>query len=199
MIESMFHLHLPVLEKILRPMIVYVCLIGFLRVFGKRELAQLNPFDLVVLLSLSNTVQNAIIGDDNSITGGVIGAFSLLAINWLLTRVTYNMPKVNDALEGSETVLIRRGVIDEKALKKEALTKTELLSVLHKQGFSDFGEVDRCVLEPAGTFYIEAVRPTADQNEIAELEKAIRSLHSEMRLMRAELSTLRAAGGMAES
>ncbi len=86
LIESMFHLHLPVLEKLLRPVIVYLFLILFLRLFGKRELAQLNPFDLVVLLSLSNTVQNAMIGDDNSVTGGIIGAFALLAINWVLTR-----------------------------------------------------------------------------------------------------------------
>ena len=73
--HSMFHLPLPVMEKILRPIIVYLCLIVFLRLFGKRELAQLNPFDLVVLLSLSNTVQNAIIGDDNSVSGGIVGAF----------------------------------------------------------------------------------------------------------------------------
>ena len=81
LIESMFHLQLPLLEKIIRPMIVYLCLIVFLRIFGKRELAQLNPFDLVVLLCLSNTVQNSIIGDDNSVSGGVIGVFSLLTIN----------------------------------------------------------------------------------------------------------------------
>lgn len=191
MIQSMFHLHVPILEKILRPMILYLCLIGFLRLFGKRELAQLNPFDLVVLLSLANTVQNAMIGDDNSITGGVIGAFSLLAINWFLTRAIYNMPKVEDALEGSETVLMRDGVIDEKALKKEALTRAELLSVLHKQGFSDFSEVDRCVLEPAGTFYIEAVKPTRDQNEIASLEHTIQQLQREVRAMRGELAQLR--------
>ena len=84
--HSMFHLPLPVLEKILRPMIVYVVLIAFLRLFGKRELAQLNPFDLIVLLCLSNTVQNAIIGDDNSLSGGVIGAFALLATNWVLAK-----------------------------------------------------------------------------------------------------------------
>ena len=111
MIESMFHLPLPVLEKILRPVIVYLFLIGFLRLFGKRELAQLNPFDLVVLLSLSNTVQNAMIGDDNSVSGGVIGAFSLLAINWLLTRLLFRSPVLNKVLEGSETVLIRHGVV----------------------------------------------------------------------------------------
>ena len=81
------------LEKILRPIIVYLFLIVFLRLFGKRELAQLNPFDLVVLLSLSNTVQNAIIGDDNSVTGGVIGAFSLLAINWLVCGCCSSFPR----------------------------------------------------------------------------------------------------------
>src|SRR6201992_2137015 len=104
--KDMFQLPLPILEKILRPVIVYLVLIIFLRLFGKRELAQLNPFDLVVLLSLSNTVQNAIIGDDNSITGGLIGAFSLLAINWVLARLLFQLPKVNEALEGTKTILI---------------------------------------------------------------------------------------------
>jgi hypothetical protein len=98
---NMFHLPVPIAEKILRPAIVYLFLIVFLRLFGKRELAQLNPFDLVVLLSLSNTVQNAMIGDDNSVTGGVLGAFSLLAINWLLMWLLYRAPKLDAALEGT--------------------------------------------------------------------------------------------------
>jgi uncharacterized membrane protein YcaP (DUF421 family) len=199
MIESMFHLHLPVLEKMVRPMIVYLFLVTFLRIFGKRELAQLNPFDLVVLLSLSNTVQNAMIGDDNTITGGLIGAFSLLTINWLMSRLLYNAPKVNAALEGPATVLIHDGVIDRTALQKEALTETELLSVLHKQGFADFSEVDRCVLEPAGTFYIEAVKPTPDQNQMAALRDAIHSLSAEVKGMRGELKALRTSGSVAES
>ena len=87
--DHMFQMPLPILEKLLRPVIVYLVLVLLLRVFGKRELAQLNPFDLVVLLSLSNTVQNAIIGDDNSVGGGIIGACSLLAINWLVVRVLF--------------------------------------------------------------------------------------------------------------
>src|ERR1700733_1500024 len=114
----MFHLHLPVLEKLLRPVIVYLFLIFFLRLFGKRELAQLNPFDLVVLLSLSNTVQNAMIGDDNSVTGGIIGAFSLLAINWALTLVTFRHPKLDQIIEGTETCLITNGVVDWAAMKR---------------------------------------------------------------------------------
>jgi len=91
--KDMFVLGLPVLEKILRPIIVYIFLIVGLRLSGKRELAQLNPFDLIVLLTLSNTVQNAIIGDDNSVTGGIIGAASLLAINYLVVRFLYDHRK----------------------------------------------------------------------------------------------------------
>ena len=80
--SQIFAVGAPVAEKILRPVIVYVFLVALLRVFGKRELAQLNPFDLVVLLSLSNTVQNAIIGNDNSLTGGLIGAFKTVSTDW---------------------------------------------------------------------------------------------------------------------
>src|SRR5260370_16388057 len=107
----MFHLPLPLLEKILRPVFVYLFLVGFLRLFGKRELAQLNPFDLVVLLSLSNTVQNAMIGEDNSVSGGGIGAFSLLTINWVLTRGLFRAPKLNSFFELPDTVFIRHGVV----------------------------------------------------------------------------------------
>ncbi len=185
----MFHMPLSVMEKILRPVIVYLFLIVFLRLFGKRELAQLNPFDLVVLLSLSNTVQNAMIGDDNSVSGGVIGAFALLAINWALMRLLYRMPKVNQALEGSKTVLIRNGRMDHKAMDKETLTEEELLSVLHKQGFNDFEQVERCVLEPNGTFYIEAKKPSQDSEERAELMKAVERLTREVREMRAEMGS----------
>lgn len=188
MLESMFHLHLPVLEKILRPMVVYVCLILFLRLFGKRELAQLNPFDLVVLLSLANTVQNAIIGDDNSITGGIIGAFSLLAINWVLMRLLFKLPRVNKALEGSETVLVRHGVVDQKALVDETLTELELLSVIHKQGLNDFSEVEKCVLEPNGNFYVEPIKPSSAESEMEGLRRTIHALHADVRAMRRELS-----------
>jgi uncharacterized membrane protein YcaP (DUF421 family) len=188
MFDSMFQLPLPWMEKILRPVIVYLFLVLFLRLFGKRELAQLNPFDLVVLLSLSNTVQNAIIGNDNSVTGGVIGAFSLLAINWVLTRVLFKMPKVNDALEGTKTEFVRHGVVDATALKKEAMTEMELLSVIHKQGLNDFAEVESCVLEPNGSFYVEAMKPTPEETHIGALKDAVEVLTREVRLMRTQLA-----------
>jgi uncharacterized membrane protein YcaP (DUF421 family) len=188
LIESMFHLPSPVLEKILRPVVVYLFLVGFLRLFGKRELAQLNPFDLVVLLSLSNTVQNAMIGDDNSVSGGVIGAFSLLTINWLLTRILFRAPKLNKFFELPETVLIRHGVVDWEATKKEALTELELRSVLHKQGFDDFEQVEKCVLEPNGNFYLEGIKAKSDDAQRAVLMKAIEALAQEVKDMRAELA-----------
>lgn len=191
MIESMFHLHLPILEKLLRPMIVYLFLIGFLRLFGKRELAQLNPFDLVVLLCLSNTVQNAMIGDDNSVTGGVLGALALLTINWLLTLILFRMPKVDKIVEGTETVLIRHGKADETAMKKEALTERELMSALHKQGLNSFSEVDMCVLEPNGTFYVEGMTPSSGETQRKEVLELVRTLSAEVK----ELKVLLAAKG----
>jgi uncharacterized membrane protein YcaP (DUF421 family) len=185
--QSMFHMQLPILEKIIRPVIVYLCLILFLRLFGKRELAQLNPFDLVVLLSLANTVQNAMIGDDNSVSGGIVGAFSLLAVNWLLMRVLFRMPRLNDALEGDPTTLITDGVVDEAAMKRETLTQVELLSVLHKQGLDSVEEVRRCVLEPAGTFYVEAATPSSSDKQSAALMDAIQKLTLEVTTLREEL------------
>ncbi len=182
----MFHMELPLLEKIVRPVMVYVVLVIFLRLFGKRELAQLNPFDLVVLLCLANTVQNAIIGNDNSVSGGVVGAFALLATNWLLVRFLYKMPKLNQALEGTETVLICDGEIDRKAMVKETLTEVELLSVIHKQGFDDLADVQRCVLEPNGTFYVEAKKLSTDDRERREILDVVRALKSEVALLRAQ-------------
>lgn len=174
--ESMFHMPIPLAEKILRPMVVYLVLVVLLRVFGKRELAQLNPFDLVVLLSLSNTVQNAIIGEDNSVTGGLVGAVSLLTINWIVVRILFRSPKLNRALEGKPTVLIRDGHVDRKALEREALTREELLEVVHRQGFEHIHDVHRCELEPNGTFFIEGHDPSIADKRHEELVAKIESL-----------------------
>ena len=191
MIESMFHMQLPLLEKILRPVMVYLCLVVFLRIFGKRELAQLNPFDLVVLLCLSNTVQNSIIGNDNSVSGGIVGVLSLLSINWLLTRILFRSPKLSMVLEGEKTVLILHGVVDWEATKKEALSEVELRSVLHKQGFDRYEEVEKCVLEPNGNFYMEGIKSMSDDAQRAELMREIKALAGEV----SELKEMLAARG----
>jgi uncharacterized membrane protein YcaP (DUF421 family) len=182
--DHMFQLPLPILEKLLRPVIVYLVLVLLLRLFGKRELAQLNPFDLVVLLSLSNTVQNAIIGDDNSVTGGIIGAFSLLAINWLVVRVLFRSRRLTRALEGRATVLVKSGQIDSRALERESLTREELLAVIHRQGFEDVHQVRRCELEPNGTFYVEAFDPSAADKRHEELLARLDALSREVAALR---------------
>src|SRR5256714_2589741 len=111
-----------ILEKIVRPILVYAFLIIGLRLAGKRELAQLNPFDLIVLLTLSNTVQNAIIGDDNSVSGGVIGATTLLAVNYFVVRFLYGHERLDRLIEGDCDVLITGGKIFHDPLEKAMLT-----------------------------------------------------------------------------
>ena len=185
--QHMFHLDLPVIEKLIRPVIVYLVLVLLLRIFGKRELAQLNPFDLVVLLSLSNTVQNAIIGDDNSVSGGVIGAFSLLAINWIVARVLYRSRRLTGAIEGHSATLILNGRADTKVMERESLTMEELVSVIHKQGFTNIEEIQRCQLEPNGTFYIEAFEPSSADTQHKELLLKLEALTLEITALKTKL------------
>jgi uncharacterized membrane protein YcaP (DUF421 family) len=185
-LDHMFQMPLPILEKLARPVIVYLVLVVLLRIFGKRELAQLNPFDLVVLLSLSNTVQNAIIGDDNSVSGGVIGAIGLLAINWLVVRVLFRSPALTRLLEGRSVVLIRNGQIDRKALQRESLTQEELMEVIHRQGFERLGQVRKCELEPNGTFYVEPYEPSDAEKHHGELLARLDALSNDVKSLRAQ-------------
>ncbi len=145
-------LHLSVLEKIIRPVLVYFAIVIMLRVFGKRQLAQLNPFDLTVLLCLSNTLQNAIIGDDNSVSGGIIGAVSLLAINYAVVRFFFGHRNLDQIAAGEPTVLIEQGKLVQSNLAKELMTVGDLTIAAHRQGFRTLDELDRCVLEPGGVF-----------------------------------------------
>lgn len=161
--KDIFALMLPLAEKMLRPALVYLALVVLLRVFGKRELAQLNPFDLVVLLSLSNTVQNAIIGNDNSLSGGLVGAFTLLALNYLVVRFLFRHRRLDQMLEGQPTVLIQDGRVVHKNLARELLSHSELMSMLHRQGFYAIDEVDQCILEPGGVFAIRRKEPAASE------------------------------------
>jgi uncharacterized membrane protein YcaP (DUF421 family) len=182
--RDMFWLSLPVAEKILRALIVYLFLVALLRVFGKRELAQLNPFDLVVLLTISNTVQNAIIGEDNSVTGGLIGALALMAANYLLVRFIFKHRRLDQFLEGKPTTLIESGQIRREELAKELLTESELLMVVHRQGYSSLNEIERCVLEPGGGFYIHGKRPPLTERRHAELLERLDRLDQQLSELR---------------
>src|SRR3989442_12168060 len=131
--KDMFVLAVPILEKILRPICVYIFLIVGLRLSGKRELVQLNPFDLVVLLTLSNTVQNAIIGEDNSVLGGLIGATSLLVTNYLVVRFLYDHRKLDQLVEARADALTEGGKVRTKHLNTELITMAQLEAAAGKQ------------------------------------------------------------------
>ncbi len=158
-----------VAEKMLRVMIVYVFLVVTLRIFGKRELAQLNPFDLVVLLLLSNTVQNAIIGRDDSVSGGLVGAMTLLVTNYFVVRYVFRHRRLDQLLAGTPTVLIEDGRVNPKALARELLNESELITAAHRQGFASLDEVERCVLEPGGTFFMARKQPPVAEVRQAEV------------------------------
>jgi uncharacterized membrane protein YcaP (DUF421 family) len=181
--NAIFGLGAPLAEKILRPAVVYIFLVVFLRVFGKRELAQLNPFDLVVLLSLSNTVQNAIIGNDNSLTGGLVGAFALMAINYLVVRFLFRHRRLDQVFEGKPTVLIKDGHVVERALAQELLTRAELMTVLHRQGFSELEEVEECVLEPGGMFAIRGKKPPLEEVQHQEVMRRLDEIGGKLELV----------------
>jgi uncharacterized membrane protein YcaP (DUF421 family) len=160
--SDIFHPDISIIEKILRPVIVYFFLVIGLRLAGKRELAQLNPFDLIVLLTLSNTVQNAIIGNDNSVTGGLIGATTLLGVNYIVVRFLFKHPQLDRLVEGDPDVLIEGGQIKHEVLKKELITLSELEAAAHKQGFGSLDEVERAVLEPGGSFAFIGKKPSPE-------------------------------------
>src|SRR5438132_8565782 len=180
MLSDMFVLTLPIAEKMVRPVLVYLFLIVGLRLAGKRELAQLNPFDLVVLLTLSNTVQNAIIGEDNSVLGGLIGATTLLVVNYVVVRFFYAHDKLDRLIEGDSDVLVENGRLKEERLKKEMITRTELEAAARRQGFASLEECERAVLEPGGTISFIGKKPSPDAARhdelMAKLDDVLRQL-----------------------
>jgi uncharacterized membrane protein YcaP (DUF421 family) len=185
LVTDMFVLGLPVAEKIARPIVVYLFLIGGLRLAGKRELAQLNPFDLVVLLTISNTVQNAIIGEDNSVTGGLIGAMTLLAVNYVVVRFLYTHEKLERLIEGDANVLIENGVVKAECLKAELITRAELETAAHKQGFASLDEIDRAVLEPGGGVSFSGRKPGPDIQRHEAIMARLDELSAQLSALRA--------------
>jgi uncharacterized membrane protein YcaP (DUF421 family) len=159
------------LEKIVRPVIVYVALLFLLKIFGKRELAQLNPFDLVVLLILSNTVQNAIIGNDTSLAGGLLGAAILLIMNWVVVHYFYQHQQLDEFFEGEPRTLVKAGRRLADACQREQITDAELLAAIRKQGFTGLSQVDEVILETGGAISVIPKQPTREMQVDEILER----------------------------
>ncbi len=185
--SNMFYLALPVLEKILRPIIVYIFMVIGIRLAGKRELVQLNPFDLVVVLMLSNTVQNAIIGDDTSVSGGFIGAASLLLFNHLVVRVLYNNRKLANLIEGKAEPLIEKGAILCDKLKEELIPLEELEEGARKQGILSLDDCERAVLEEGGTISFIEKKPSINDEPYKHLIERFDALSAEIAQVKALL------------
>jgi uncharacterized membrane protein YcaP (DUF421 family) len=174
-----------VIEKIVRPVAVYLLLVVALRTVGKRTLAQLNPFDFVVLLTLSNTVQNAIIGNDTSLLGGVIGAAALLAVNSALVRLYYRGPSMNHLPPREKDIrLIDHGRIDEDAMRHLHINSSDLTARAHERGFDTLGEVETAVLYPNGTIYFRAPEADTDAARYAELIRRLDALSADVSALR---------------
>jgi uncharacterized membrane protein YcaP (DUF421 family) len=167
-------------EKIIRPMVIYLVLVLALKKFGRRMLAQLNPFDLVVLLTLSNTVQNAIIGNDTSLSGGIVGAAALLVTNMIIVRWFYRGPR--QMMEDSDICLIANYQVQEDELRRLRINRGELIARAHERGFDDLGEVETAVLYPNGTIYMKGE---------SQDSKRIERILTELEQLRGDVAALR--------
>jgi uncharacterized membrane protein YcaP (DUF421 family) len=170
-------------EKIIRPVLVYTALIFLLRIFGKRELGQLNPFDLVVILSLSNTVQNAIIGQDNSLVGGLVGAASLLGINYLVAVLKYNSPKFEKIIEGDARTIIENSKVNKTAVRSELLTKEDLNTIAHRESLESADDIEKCILDSNGSFLVSGNTRTSDENFRNEVLKKLEDLTRQINVL----------------
>jgi uncharacterized membrane protein YcaP (DUF421 family) len=179
---DLWHVQIPLLEKVIRTAAVYAGLAILLRVGGKRDLAQLNSFDLVVMLLLSNVVQNAVIGNDNSLTGGLLGAAILVFLNSLVVRAAGSSDRTLAVFEGTPTVLVNNGQYVAGALQREGLRKADVDLAIRRQGASDVGEVEEAVLEPGGSIIVRlrAEAQPATRQDVAALLGTLRELDAKL-------------------
>ncbi|TDB76195.1 DUF421 domain-containing protein [Micromonospora sp. KC723] len=169
MLHDLLLVQIPLAEKVLRSVAVYLFLVVALRLGGKRELAQLNTFDLVVLLLLSNTVQNAVIGADNSLLGGLLGAAVLLGVNYVVVRLGFRHPGLARVMEGTPTVLVQDGRTVDANLRRYLISKEELAAAVRRQGVRGIEQVDTAVLEANGTLTVE--QPDRTEEVLRRLDR----------------------------
>lgn len=184
---DLWHIQIPVAEKVIRTVAVYGGLAVLLRLGGKRDLAQLNTFDLVVMLLLSNVVQNAVIGSDNSLSGGLLGAMILVGLNGILVRVLNRHPRVERVFEGSESVLVKDGKPRIAVIRRLGLRVADIAAALRRQGANNVSEVQKAVLAPGGSIVVD-LKPEDQTVSRADLSRYQEDLRKQIRAdVRAEL------------
>lgn len=168
--DDLFTVAVPIAEKVIRTIAVYLGILLLLRLAGKRDLAQLNTFDLVVLLLLSNVVQNAIIGNDNSLLGGLIGAATLVVVNSLVVRAARADDGLDRLLEGTASTIAQDGHLDGPALARLGLRRADVELALRKQGAMSIDDVEQAVLAPGGSILL-TLRDGATPATRADVER----------------------------
>jgi len=174
-IHDLFGMGVPPLEKVVRTIAVYVGILLIIRIAGKRLMAQMNSLDLVVVLLLSNVVQNAVIGDDSSLAGGLLGAVVLVVVNSLLDRLAQVFPVLDRVLNGRSTEVVHEGKVNDAALVRLGMTRQELVNALQQQGVEEVVDVEAAHMEPGGTLTVRA-RPGSRSVTIDDLRRAVAEL-----------------------
>jgi uncharacterized membrane protein YcaP (DUF421 family) len=146
--------HLPFVEIVVRALAVYLFIILALRVFGKKELAQLSVVDLVFILLISNAVQNAMVGPDTSLAGGLVAAAALFAANYTFKKLLYKNERLNKLLQGDPVLLIYNGEVQEQSCRQAEISIAELHAAIREHGVNDFTEVDLAMLEVDGNISV---------------------------------------------
>lgn len=139
---------------VLSSVAVYLFIIVAIRLFGKKELAQLSIIDLTFILLISNSVQNAMVGSDSSLTGGLVAATSLFIVNYLFKYLLYRFPKLSKVVQGADILLIYKGQLNEPNMAKARITREEIVEAVREHGVSEIREVDLAVLETDGNISI---------------------------------------------
>ncbi len=178
--HNIIHLDLSVVEKIIRPITIYLFLLVALRLGGRRELSQLNMMDFVVLLAVANAVQNGIIGHDESVSGAIIGATVLFIVNGIAVLLTQRSRKMRRLLIGSEIILIKNGEARERSIRRERLSEDDIRQAITEAGARSISDVELCVMEPNGHIVVR-LKPSSEDadrfiqlmNRIDELEKRL--------------------------
>jgi uncharacterized membrane protein YcaP (DUF421 family) len=152
-----------VLELIIRGAVVYVVLFALLRFIGKKHVGELSSFDLVILLIISETVDGSLIGDDHSLTGGLISAATLVVIVQVVGYLTWRFRKIERLVEGVPRILVRHGEVNNSVMNSEQVTRAELLEALRREGYSSLTNVQFAILETDGSITLGS-RKSGDSN-----------------------------------
>jgi uncharacterized membrane protein YcaP (DUF421 family) len=171
--NHIFDLHLSLGEKVVRAVIIYAFLVIALRLVGKRELSQLNTLDFVVLLAVANAVQNGLIGDDNSITGAVVGATVLFIVDAALAWVLFRQTRLQRLVEGTPTLLMDEGQVLEDALRREEMTREDLLVEIQSAGAATLDDVRTASLLPSGKVIVVPKEPSQSTVQYDDLRARI--------------------------